>query len=592
MRANLIWKHFLVLIAITLCGLFVISKNVGKIVRTSYRNQQTIALEQVANTGSALFLNSIDSRDFTEIQRLCAFIHSETGLRITVIDPQGKVLADSDENPEKMVNHINRKEIRESLTGVTGMDIRPSETLGPEMMYVAVPIIQGDQIVAVLRTSVAMSALRSIQDSMFRQMFHFGIMVTLVFVAAGFIFTLTFNRHMVLLRKGAERFARGDFSHRLDVSNIPDIAEVSQAMNTMAMQLDERIRAVTSQKNEQQAMLSSMVEGVIAVNGQGYVLSINAAAADMLQISKTGVCGRSIEEVIRNKDLQTFVKAVMNSDIPFESQIVLHEQSQSERYIQAHGSALKNERQEQIGGLVVLNDVTHIRKLEQVRSDFVANVSHELKTPVTSIKGFIETLLDGASHSPDDTHRFLEIVRRQTDRLNSIIDDLLMLSRIEQHGEEDKFALEPTRIKQILAAAASLCAVRATEKNIRIRIECAPDMIAHVNASLLEQAVVNLVDNAIKYSSNDGIVCLEAAQQDQTTLIHVSDKGCGIAKEHLPRIFERFYRVDKARSRSLGGTGLGLAIVKHIANAHKGTVTVESTVGQGSRFTIKIPSIS
>jgi two-component system phosphate regulon sensor histidine kinase PhoR len=295
--------------------------------------------------------------------------------------------------------------------------------------------------------------------------------------------------------------------------------------------------------------------------------------------------------VIRNTELQDVIRKAMESDRPAEGYIVLHEGNQNERYLQTHGTALKGDKGEKIGVLIVLNDVTHIHRLEQVRRDFVANVSHELKTPVTSIKGFIETLLEGSVTKPEDTQRFLEIIARQTDRLNSIIDDLLTLSRIEQQSEHEQVIVKPEPIKPILIAAAGLCEIASEAKNIKIEIDCPDALEGLINASLLEQAVVNLVDNAIKYSNPDNDVRIEAVQNESEILIHVHDHGCGIAKEHLARLFERFYRVDKARSRKLGGTGLGLAIVKHIVQSHKGTITVDSVEGKGSTFTLHLPII-
>jgi len=236
------------------------------------------------------------------------------------------------------------------------------------------------------------------------------------------------------------------------------------------------------------------------------------------------------------------------------------------------------------------HDVTRLRRLENVRSDFVANVSHELKTPITSIKGFVETLLDGAVHDPEDARRFLKIVAAQADRLNEIIEDLLTLSRLEGDTERAGISLQPGRIRDVLQAAAATCQLKATEKNVEIELTCDDGLRVEINAALLEQAVVNLVDNAVKYSPGGQTVHVEAAKTPAEIVIRVRDHGCGIGPDHLPRLFERFYRVDKARSRKLGGTGLGLAIVKHIAQAHGGRVTVESVPGEGSVFSVHLPS--
>ena len=239
--------------------------------------------------------------------------------------------------------------------------------------------------------------------------------------------------------------------------------------------------------------------------------------------------------------------------------------------------------------MIVLNDVTRLQRLEGVRRDFVANVSHELRTPITSIKGFIETLRDGAIRRPADAEKFLEIVAKQADRMNSIIEDLLLLSRVEQDTREAKVVLESTPIKGVILEAVQVCEPKAHAKDIRITVNCPDGLTARINPALLEQAIINLIDNAIKYSEPGCPVDVEAEEHASEVVIRVRDKGCGIEPEHLPRIFERFYRVDKARSRKLGGTGLGLSIVNHIIQAHEGTVDVQSTPGAGSTFSIHLP---
>jgi two-component system phosphate regulon sensor histidine kinase PhoR len=273
---------------------------------------------------------------------------------------------------------------------------------------------------------------------------------------------------------------------------------------------------------------------------------------------------------------------------PVEGDVVLR--NARERVVQAHGAALRDPTGRGIGAVIVLNDVSRLRQLENMRRDFAANVSHELKTPITSIKGFVETLLDGAVRDPHDAERFLRIIARQADRLNAIIEDLLSLSRIEKEAEAADIALNVVGLREVLNAAIHNCETKAAERGIRIVLGGNPDLEAKINPPLFEQAVTNLLDNAVKYSNQDGQVDLIAAQRDHEILIQVRDQGCGIAEEHLSRLFERFYRVDKARSRKLGGTGLGLAIVKHIVLAHRGQVAVESQEEVGSCFTIHLPA--
>jgi two-component system phosphate regulon sensor histidine kinase PhoR len=299
---------------------------------------------------------------------------------------------------------------------------------------------------------------------------------------------------------------------------------------------------------------------------------------------------RPLQEVVRNPDLRRFALLAIDCRDPVEDDLVLR--GPRDRTIRLRGTALRDLSGEG-GAVIVLNDVTDVQRLENVRRDFVANVSHELKTPIASIKGFVETLLDGAADDPVDNRRFLQIVAKQADRLAAIIEDLLALSRIEQSEGAGTLPLEPARIADVLTAVVGECAPRAADKSIRLVTSCADDLVAEVNPPLLEQALINLADNAIKYSDEGRTTTIDAvaegADGSGEVVFTVRDEGRGIAPEHLPRLFERFYRVDSARSRALGGTGLGLSIVKHIAQAHGGTVTVESTVGVGTTFTMRLP---
>ncbi len=390
-------------------------------------------------------------------------------------------------------------------------------------------------------------------------------------------------------RKMLERYAQGDLAHKLPTPDPEELADLVEAVNRVGAQLDNRIRELVRQRNEREAVLASMVEGVLAVDREERVISLNHAGGELIGAEVEHSLGRSLQEVVRNPTLQRLVSGILDRQESAADEIELSLGDGGRRTLHAQGSVLYDAGDIPVGALVVLHDVTAIKRLENVRRDFVANVSHELKTPVTSIKGFVETLLDGALDDPADARRFLRIVAAQADRLNAIIEDLLTLSRVEQGAEKMEIVLEPGRLGDVLRAAIQICQHKADQKQIRLELACAEGLEARMNPVLLGQAIANLIDNAIKYSPEGQTVRVEALRSPTELEIRVQDRGCGIGREHLPRIFERFYRVDKARSRELGGTGLGLAIVKHVVQAHGGRTTVRSAVGEGSTFCIHLP---
>ncbi len=389
------------------------------------------------------------------------------------------------------------------------------------------------------------------------------------------------------ISRAARRFAHRELHVKLPAWDSSELAEVSESLNDMARRLEERITTIVRQTNEQRAVLASMAECVIAVDKNERVLNLNRAAEVLLDCRQEDVRGRTLQEVIRNTDLQRFVGHALTQREPIEADVVLHGERQ--RVLEAHGSALCDEGGQAVGAVVVLNDVTRVRQVDRIRRDFVANVSHELKTPITSIKGFVETLADGALDHRDDARRFLQIVAKEADRLDAIIEDLLSLAKIEQSEEVGDIELPETNLRGVLDSAVEEIASRAAERNISILVRCDEGARARVNPQLFEQAIVNLLDNAVKYSEHGGTVCVEASRNEKGFYVAVVDEGCGIEAKYLDRLFERFYRVDKARSRKQGGTGLGLSIVKHIMQVHGGQVTVESAPGSGSTFTLHLP---
>jgi two-component system phosphate regulon sensor histidine kinase PhoR len=586
-RRRLLWQIFPSFLLITLLSLLAVTWYSSKSLRDFYYRRREADLEARARLVQKQFSQRSVLADENKVDELCKELGRESSTRITVILPSGRVIGDTEKDPGDMENHGDRPEIRAALSGRVGTWTRPSPTLQTDMKYVALPLADKGEIIGVVRTSFALAAIDEALKAIRVKIVFGGLAIAGLAAIISWAIARGISRPLEEMQRGADRFARGELTRKLPVPSSREIGGLAEAMNQMAAELDEKIRTTLQQRNEREAILASMVEGVLAVDRDEHVITVNQAAAELLGIKPAEASGRSIQEVVRNADLQQLVGRALSSEKPVEAEITLR--GDGERFLQAHGTVLRDGEGREIGALVVLNDMTRLRRLESVRREFVANVSHEIRTPITSIKGFVETLLDGAMWNPADAERFLGIVSKQVDRLNAIVTDLLTLSRIEQEPEKSVIPLEEAPIKEVLEAAIQVCELNATAKHVSIEVTCEENLSGMINSPLLEQAVVNLIDNAIKYSQSGGIVQVEGAETESEVTITVRDQGCGIAKQHLPRLFERFYRVDKARSRELGGTGLGLAIVKHIALAHGGHVSVESTLGKGSTFAIHLP---
>jgi two-component system phosphate regulon sensor histidine kinase PhoR len=588
-RKRLLWQLYPSYLLITLLCLIAVSLYVSRSLRLFYIDKTKRDLKARASLLEKQVLEKINSEDRKYLDSLVKKLGEEALTRITVILPSGEVIADSQEDPKILENHADRPEIISALAGRVGSSSRFSTTLNKNMLYVAIPILSGDDIVGVIRTSVPLTSITEMLGSIYINIALGVLIAALTAAVVSFLVSRRIARPLEELKKGAELFARGELRYKLPLADSQEIAGLAEAMNQMSVQLADRISAVVRQRNELETVLSSMVEGVLAVDNDERLIGINKAAAKLIGVNKDKVQGRILQEVLRNIDLQQSIRTILSTQQPVEREIVIH--NNGDRFLQAHGTILSDAEGKMRGALIVLNDVTRLRRLENIRRDFVANVSHELKTPITSIKGFVETLVDGAINNSYERKKFITIIANQADRLNAIIDDLLTLSRIEQEEEKAELMLTSGKIKEVLESAIHACQVKASEKEIKIELRGDDYISANINPQLLEQAVVNLIDNAIKYSEKKSTVEVELVDADTENIINVRDYGCGIEKKHLPRLFERFYRIDKARSRKLGGTGLGLAIVKHIARVHRGYATVESTPGKGSTFSIHLPKI-
>ncbi len=586
-RKRLIYQLFPSYLLITLISLVAVSWYALSFTRDFFlevTRKNLVVSGQLLEKQVARHLTPLDAE---AIDRLCKDAASQIVNRVTVVLPDGLVVGDSEKLPERMGSHLDREEIREAYKGNLGVSIRYSETMRENMMYVALPLIVNQEMSGVLRTSIAVTGVDERIDHIRIRIFIGALLIALLASGVSWFVSKRITKPIERMRDGARHFASGDLQHRLDAPDTAEFLALAEAMNQMAEQLQQRMDEITNQRKNTEAVLGSMREGVIASDMDQRVISINPAAARMFNTPKTAEDGRSILEVVRNHDFQEMMSICLINGESLEKDILYYQGS--ERTLSVHCMPLVDAIQKRIGALVVISDVTQLRRLENMRRDFAASVSHEIKTPLTAIKGFVETLATGQLDDPDETRRFLEIIDRHVNRLTAIIEELMQLSRIERDDEIQQIGLSECRIMDVLETATGLCKEMIQEKQIDVRLVCDETLTGCFDATLLEQAAVNLLDNAVKYSPDKSIILIEAESAEGIVRIRFKDQGMGIAAKHLPRLFERFYRVDKARSRKLGGTGLGLAIVKHIAQAHGGRVTVESELGRGSTFTLTLP---
>ena len=587
-RTRLVWRLFYSYTAIVFGTLLATGWYFVHTLETFLVNGVVAELTERARLIQQQVIPHLDPLDAAAVDAICKRSGADSNTRFTVILPSGRVVGDTWETPANMENHAGRPEVAGAWKHGVADSKRFSTTMQRNIIYVAQTIrLQDNRPLAVVRAAVPLSRLEEELVWVRSRFIAIGSLIALLALMVTLAISQRHGRKVRELQQGAARLAEGDLSHRLERPDSEELAGLADSVNRMAEQIENRMLAVVRERNQLEAVLSSMLEGVIAIDREERVISLNPAAARWFGIPPEKIQGRSLQEVIRDVAIRNFVVRSLQSRTPASEDLVVARNG--ERVLNIKSTPLRGDGPDTFGTLVVFSDVTQLRRLEEMRRDFVANVSHEIKTPLTAIKGFVETLHQHTVENPDEARRFVGIIARHVDRLNMIIEDLLMLSRIENEAEQAQIGTQSVRLRSIFENALQICRGGIEEKRIRIKLSGDEALAASVDPVLLEQALVNLLDNAVKYSEADREVELTARAAGPEIEISVQDHGIGIERRHLPRLFERFYRADKARSRSLGGTGLGLAIVKHIAQAHGGRVSVQSAVGQGSRFTIHLP---
>lgn len=502
-------------------------------------------------------------------------------VRITIIDRYGEVYADSSTTGQ-LENHKNREEIIGALKGKSVTVNRYSKTMKKDYSYSAVPVSNGE-FNGVLRVSLPLSALSKFDNELYRATIYAIIICFIIATFAAFIFTNVLSKPIDEVTKAAVRISEGNYNTKIYTREKYQIGKLAGAFNTMTTNLKETVESLTQRNIELEAMLTSMTGGVVAIDDSNEIIFFNKAFIDIINPINNNIKGQSLYNVLRNVAIFEAVDQVRktNSSITMEGTLL----SGNNKNIRITATPLGREDKKWFGVLIIIEDVTQIKKLERMRSDFVSNVTHELKTPLTSIRGFIDTLKNGAIKDEMVANKFIDIIDIEAERLSSLIQDILLLSEIESKNDYDT---EPVDINQSALSVIDLLEPKLTDK-IEIIFEPQANLKPFTcNPGRMKQLLINLLDNAIKYTE-EGTVTLICKEELGNLMIKVRDTGIGMEKEQLSRIFERFYRVDKGRARKQGGTGLGLSIVKHIVELYNGTIHVESQLGEGTEFVILLP---
>ena len=542
--------------------------------RTSY-DALTRGLESTARAALVSVTPLFGRGRSPALDGLAAAVGREGGVRLTVIDQKGVVLADSEQDPAKMENHSNRPEVIIAMTGHVGVSSRFSGTLRRWLIYVAVPVNEtGGAVTGVVRASTDAGELESLTQAELGSIVLFSVLLLAACLLSAFLFSRTITAPLSDLAQVVGRFAAGDFGARLHLRRGDEVKTLADSFNAMGERVESLFQERARRVQELDGIFSSVQQGIVVLDSAGRIVRSNKGfekLADSLPVE-----GRTLWEVMRAPRLTELVQ-----------QARVTGKRQSEEVEVGDRSVLctverMGEREELI---VVLNDTTDLRRLQTMKRDFVVNASHELRTPLTSIVGSLE-MLEGALHG--DSVRWVETIRRNAERMTAIVQDLLMLSGLEAAGAEP--SADQVDLERLIRDVTGMFAHRAETQDIAL-VLAIPSPLPRLTADgyLLEQVLVNLIDNALKYTEKGEVRVLCVPDGDEHVRIEISDTGTGIPEESLPRIFERFYVVDKSRSRKLGGTGLGLAIVKHIVQSHAGTIDVESTLGRGTRFTVRLP---
>jgi two-component system phosphate regulon sensor histidine kinase PhoR len=522
-----------------------------------------------------------------EIARQSALLAERSRARVTLIDAAGRVLADSDRQLIAVENHLNRSEIQEARLKGQGTAIRYSQTLKTETLNVALPLYEGTILTGYIRLSRPMLQVVQSVDEIRLSVLKALLLILLLSVILAVIFSSKIVAPIHEIAVFTDKIRAGDVSGMVMIESRDEIGQLAKNINEMVAGLQEKVRQANDERWKLRAAFAGMAEGVMVLDGRNRIESLNKGVTEIIGRQYTDVMGKTPIEAFRNVELQDALNRFRLAGKPVLQEITLGEDQPL--VLDVSISAVKSLPGEEPKTMLVFHDVTRLKKLEQIRADFVANVTHEIKTPLTAIIGFVETLEQGAIEDAATARKFLHTIRENAGRLDRLVDDLLILSNVELG--ETKLNIEGLSIKDILEKARALIQTKADVKNIAIRTDLPAELpLIRADRDKGMQVLLNILDNAVKFTHEGGKVTITAFEdQKDFIMLKISDTGPGVPKNELPRLGERFYRVDKMRSRDLGGTGLGLSIVKHLMKAHLGEMRITSVPGQGTEVSLKFP---
>ncbi len=566
----------MITVLIVLAGLGIV---IGQLFKSFHMEYLT---ERLANDADLVsYLIEEDHLLDGDIQSFTKDVSNELEVRVTIIRPDGNVIGESEGSPGSMENHSERPEIRAIIDGELGTEIRYSTTIGQELLYHAVPILEGEEVIGYVRLGLATANIHEMNRSIWM------VLIISFSLAAIVIFLITLRITSQMIRPienvtgVANELAKGNFKARTLEGNQDEIGQLTKSVNVLAQNLDHITKRHQLQKERMETLIENMGSGLILINMRGDISLINKTCRDIFEENTDTWDHQLYHEKIKHKEIIKIIQTVFLTEEKQRNQVTIVHQLET-KYYDVQGAPVISYRGSLKGIALVLHDITELKKLEQVRKDFVANVSHELKTPVTSIKGFSETLLDGAMNDEAFREKFLRIIWKESERLQGLIHDLLELSKIEQNY----FKLNITKVNltQATEDVVDLLKKKADQKDISLNVQTEGHCEIAGDQERIKQIAINLINNSITYTPSGGKIDIIINGKEDSVQWEIHDTGIGISEKEIPRIFERFYRVDRARSRNSGGTGLGLAIVKHLVEAHDAKIQVESVVGEGTSF--------